>query len=77
MDKTICPRDERFYRVLTYYLEQADLGCEPHLTELIARHPEFAYEVIDFLDDFAWLSALTAPLGRHLRQTSTRPAPVG
>jgi WD40 repeat protein/tRNA A-37 threonylcarbamoyl transferase component Bud32 len=54
--------DERLYDVLLQYLESAERGDSPDPQELIARHPEFAAELKEYLDTTDRLEGLAAPL---------------
>ena len=60
--KNSSERDRRLQDVLVAYLEAAEKGQEPQPQELLARHPEFAAELADFLANRAQLDRLAAPL---------------
>ena len=60
--------DERLCSILLDFLESADRGAPADSAELLARHPEFAPELKDFLDTWVHVHSLTAPL-RSVSQT--------
>ncbi|HKI35734.1 MAG TPA: hypothetical protein VKA46_28015 [Gemmataceae bacterium] len=43
-------RSEQLQSILVAYIEAAEMGQEPRRDELLARHPEFAAELTEFLD---------------------------
>jgi serine/threonine protein kinase len=55
-------REERLGAVLVDCLEALDQGQVPDRQELLARYPELAPELIEFLNDHADVDRLTAPL---------------
>jgi hypothetical protein len=55
-------RDRRLCEVLLAYLESAERGYRPDPAGLLARHPDFAAELGEFLEVHHWLERLTAPL---------------
>jgi eukaryotic-like serine/threonine-protein kinase len=62
-------RDEQLCEIIQSYLESSDAGTAPDRAELIARHPEFAAELREFLENQDRLEAITVRLRRAL-QTS-------
>jgi hypothetical protein len=54
--------DERFNEVLLEYVEAAENGAAPDREEFIARHPEFAAELMDFFASQDQFDGLAAPL---------------
>jgi CheY-like chemotaxis protein len=69
-------RPSGLYAILAEYLEARDRGRVPGPTELLARHPEFAHELKEFLEVCDWLEHLTAPL-RPARRGTEPPAGEG
>ena len=55
-------REQRLQEVLVAFLEAAERGQAPANEELLARHPEFAAELNEFLANRAHLDGLAAPL---------------
>jgi serine/threonine-protein kinase len=55
-------RNQRLQEVLVAYLEAAERGQAPSSEDLLARHPEFAAELAEFLTNRAHLDGLAAPL---------------
>jgi serine/threonine protein kinase/Leucine-rich repeat (LRR) protein len=65
-------REERLFEVLLDYLESSEHGRPPDSAEWLARHPEFAPELREFLDTHSRLENLTEPvrsMSRILRET--------
>ncbi len=60
--------EERLYEVLLGYLEDAERGFQADSAELLARHPEIAPELRQFLEADDLLADLTAPV-RRVAQT--------
>jgi eukaryotic-like serine/threonine-protein kinase len=56
--------DERLQEILLDYLESSERGHRPDSAEVLARHPEFAPELKEFLDTHLHLEDLTAPVRR-------------
>jgi WD40 repeat protein len=54
--------EQRLQQVLVAYLEAAERGRAPAAEDLLARHPEFAVELNEFLANRAHLDGLAAPL---------------
>jgi serine/threonine-protein kinase len=75
-------RDERLCQVLLEYLESSERGAPPDTAEWLARHPEFASDLQEFLQTQDQVDSLTKPvrqLCRELRQTvlsSPEPLPA-
>ena len=55
-------QDERLYEVLLDYLESTERGHTPDPDELLARHPEFAPELKEYLETRDRVEGLAAPL---------------
>jgi WD40 repeat protein len=55
-------RDERLQSILVAYIEAAEAGHAPGREELLARHPEFAVELAEFLDGRECIEHAAAPL---------------
>jgi WD40 repeat protein/serine/threonine protein kinase len=62
---------DRLYDVLLNYLESSERGARPDTAAFLARHPEFAPELQEFLDTHDRLDALTAPV-REMSQSIVR-----
>ncbi len=63
--ETTSDRDRRLQEVLVAYLEAAERGAAPEAHALLARHPEFAAELADFLANHARMDRLAVPLRRR------------
>ncbi len=55
-------RDERLQEVLLHYFEAAERGIRPDSAELVARHPDLAPDLSEFLQTQHRLEDLTAPV---------------
>jgi WD40 repeat protein len=55
-------RDDRLQSILVVYIEAAEAGRAPSREELLARHPEFAAELAEFLDGRQRIERAAAPL---------------
>jgi WD40 repeat protein/serine/threonine protein kinase len=62
---------DRLYDVLLNYLESSECGARPDTAAFLARHPEFAPELQEFLDTQDRLEALAAPV-REMSQAIVR-----
>jgi serine/threonine-protein kinase len=60
--------EERLQEILLDYLESSEKGVELDSAEVLARHPEFAPELKEFLETHERLQELTEPV-RQLSQT--------
>jgi serine/threonine-protein kinase len=58
----ISEREQRWQAVLVAYLEAAEAGGAPGREELLARHPEFAAELAEFLANRDRLDRFGDPL---------------
>jgi serine/threonine protein kinase/Leucine-rich repeat (LRR) protein len=54
--------DDRLNEILLEFLELSERGVEPGSAEILARHPEFAPELKDFLETWARVQTLTGPV---------------
>jgi hypothetical protein len=54
--------EERLLRVLLDYIESSERGVQPDSAEILARHPDFAPELQEFLETQQQLDDLTAPV---------------
>ncbi len=70
-------RDRRLCEILLDYLEAAERGHRPDPAGLLARHPDVAAELADFLEAHHWLERLTAPLRRATAPRAGSAAPCG
>src|SRR5262249_9642375 len=55
-------RDDPLQSILVAYLEAVETGQTPDREELLARHPEFAAELTEFLDNLDRIERVAAPL---------------
>jgi WD40 repeat protein/predicted Ser/Thr protein kinase len=55
-------RDDRLQSILVAYIEAVEAGHAPSRDELLARHPEFAAELAEFLDGRERIERAAAPL---------------
>ena len=55
-------QEERLCEVLLHYLESSERGNRPDSAVFLARHPEIAPELKEFLETHDRLDGLTAPL---------------
>jgi WD40 repeat protein len=55
-------RDELLQSLLVAYIEATEAGCPPSREEPLARHPEFAAELAEFLDGRERIERAVAPL---------------
>jgi hypothetical protein len=55
-------REQRLSAVLVACLEALDEGRQPDREELLARYPEFAGELVQFLEDQGCVERRAAPL---------------
>jgi WD40 repeat protein len=60
-DEAMSERDERLQSVLVAYIEAADAERAPSRDELLARHPEFADELAEFLDGREQIQRVAPP----------------
>jgi serine/threonine-protein kinase len=63
-----CGHEERLNQILLDYLESSEQGVELDSAEVLARHPEFAPDLKDFLDTYRHVETLTAPV-RQMSQS--------
>jgi serine/threonine-protein kinase len=75
-------REERLGQIAFAYLQARERGRAPNPQELLTRHPEFAEELVDFLEDEADVEQRAAPLRELARLAATgqsrrRYAPAG
>src|SRR5262249_5085422 len=66
------PREELLDEVIASYLDAVALGRPPSQGELLARHPELAAELAEFLEDRNQFDLLASPL-RDISERSTCP----
>jgi serine/threonine-protein kinase len=69
-------RDERIQEILLDYLESSERGHALDSAEVLARHPEFAPDLKDFLEAHQHIEDLTAPV-RQLSQIVDRSTRTG
>src|SRR5262245_34111816 len=55
-------REARLEAILGEYLRAREAGSAPDRTELLARHPDLATELREFLDDQSLFRGLASPL---------------
>ncbi len=67
-------RDRRLCEVLLDYLESAERGHRTDRAGLLARHPDVAAELREFLETHDRLERLTAPVRRLVEAASFGPA---
>ncbi|HEX4614100.1 MAG TPA: protein kinase, partial [Urbifossiella sp.] len=67
-DHAAADREERLGEVISDWLEGREAGRAPGREEWLARYPEFADELREFLDDEQELRALAGPLRRAARE---------
>src|SRR5688572_4911943 len=53
---------ERLEEILLGYVEAAQTGAVPDRQTLLARHPEFAQDIVEFLASYDQVNRLAAPL---------------
>jgi eukaryotic-like serine/threonine-protein kinase len=68
-------RDERLYEALLEHIESSEKGLAPDSGEWLARHPEFASELQEFLETQSQIESLVAPVRQVTMEISraTRP----
>jgi serine/threonine-protein kinase len=74
-------REEQLQQILLDYLESSERGVQLDSAEVLARHPEFAPELKEFLETHQQLEDLTAPVRRlsqilHQATNSGRATPT-
>ena len=55
-------RQERLQQILLLYVEDAELGTAPPREEFLARHPEFAAEIDEFITGYQQVNRIVAPM---------------
>src|SRR5947209_3387717 len=69
-------RDERFGELLATWLEAAEKGQTPLRDDWLARYPEFASELLQFLASEKLLGAITTRLREIPASGEATPAPA-
>jgi hypothetical protein len=63
-----------FLAIVIGYLESTDRGDSPDTISLLANHPALVPEFCDFVNTYAWLQRLTAPVRDVVQASRTSSA---